>query len=178
METKHQIVLNACSGPRLSFMLNGRNLGMAFDLRAEGTRPCFARQLECLHCGTQTAVCIWYVCISSDYPSSWRLNLRAGIEIPPLQPHICQGCTWLGFSTVFYSENLWRKTGVCSIWLSELACILQLSRCFQSPQCSETLGNTIEWTGCRSRIFRHVSALALNFHTLLTLRSWWEVGLI
>lgn len=36
-------------GPRLSFMLNGRNLGMAFDLRAEG------------------------------------------IEIPPLQPHICQG---------------------------------------------------------------------------------------
>ena len=57
-ETKHQIVLNACSGPRLSFMLNGRNLGMAFDLRAEGTRPCFARQLECLHCGTQTAVCI------------------------------------------------------------------------------------------------------------------------
>eukprot|EP00435_Cladocopium_sp_Y103_P040393 s1277_g11.t1 len=36
-------------GPRLSFMLNGRNIGMAFDLRAEG------------------------------------------IEIPPLQPHICQG---------------------------------------------------------------------------------------
>ncbi|CAK9040656.1 unnamed protein product [Durusdinium trenchii] len=36
-------------GPRLSFMLNGRNLGMAFDLRAEG------------------------------------------IEIPPLQPHVCQG---------------------------------------------------------------------------------------
>eukprot|EP00438_Fugacium_kawagutii_P028266 Skav219407 [mRNA] locus=scaffold1139:133189:145306:+ [translate_table: standard] len=36
-------------GPRLSFMLNGRNLGMAFNLRAEG------------------------------------------IEMPPLQPHICQG---------------------------------------------------------------------------------------
>lgn len=55
-KTKHQLVLNACSGPRLSFMLNRRNLGMAFDLRAEGMGPCFARQLEGLHCGTQNDI--------------------------------------------------------------------------------------------------------------------------
>ena len=55
-------------------MLNGRNLGMAFDLRAEGD--------------------------AKKSPNVYRLlfaNLRQmqGVETPPLQLHICQGC--LGF---------------------------------------------------------------------------------
>lgn len=69
------------------------------------------------------------------------LKMTSGIEIPPLQPHVCQGYTWLVFFSLVFS---FAKS------LTENGCLFNLTfRISLLPhiQCLETQSKSMEFNG-------------------------------